>query len=411
MSIQLCLFDLDNTLLRTSDLEGFRGRENVNNTSREYTRGLLREYDRRDDRLLYTPEQLADLQDEFPDMRWGVFTRAPRHYATTLLKEAYPDVEWDIVVAFEDVQNTKPHPDGIYVAAKKFGIKNGDQIVVVGDEKSDVVCAYRAGCWVFVDRTSWQPMEKEHWRALERVPDALFEGADELGPLLASPYLGVPELEYLIAGERLEGRKRRIDKINHFWPWSISRGHVSIHVLGRLFSDYEDIRYRRGWHALTGQIIDHKDAETFPDEWIKAIQKFVHVDTVGKPDTLVTVVPYKPGRTPRLERLLDQFGRAYEPPRVSFVRNPAVSFRSDVLAFRPGAVSSHGNYLDKDQRFANVGENLHVARPQDVEGKHVIVIDDVVTTGATLLWSHRYLREAGARSVSCLSLAQAIGAS
>ena len=145
MSIQLCLFDLDNTLLRTSDLEGFRGRENVNNTSREYTRGLLREYDRRDDRLLYTPEQLADLQDEFPDMRWGVFTRAPRHYAATLLEEAYPDVEWDIVVAFEDVQNTKPHPDGIYVAAKKFGITKGDQIVLVGDEKSDVVCAYRAG--------------------------------------------------------------------------------------------------------------------------------------------------------------------------------------------------------------------------------------------------------------------------
>lgn len=411
MSIQLCLFDLDNTLLRTSDLEGFRGRANLNNTSHEYTRGLLREYDRRDDRLLYTPEQLADLQNEFPDIRWGVFTRAPRHYAITLLEEAYPDVEWDIVVAFEDVQNTKPHPDGIYVAAKKFDIKTGDQIVLVGDEKSDVVCAYRAGCWVFVDRTSWQPMEKEHWRALERVPDALFEGADELGPLLASPYLGVPELEYLIAGERLEGRKRRIDKINHFWPWSIDRGHVSIHVLGRLFSDYNDIRYRRGWHTLTGQIIDHKDAETFPDEWIKAIQKFVHVDTIGKPDTLVTVVPFKPGRTPRLERLLGQFGRAYQPPRVSIGRTPAVSFRSDILAFRQGAVSSHGNHLDKDQRFANVGENLHVARAQDVQGKHVIVIDDVVTTGATLMWSHRYLREAGARSVSCLSLAQAIGAS
>ena len=69
MSIQLCLFDLDNTLLRTGDLEGFRGRGNVNNTSREYTRALLREYDRRDDRLLYTPGQLAALQDEFPDMR------------------------------------------------------------------------------------------------------------------------------------------------------------------------------------------------------------------------------------------------------------------------------------------------------------------------------------------------------
>ena len=411
MSIQLCLFDLDNTLLRTRDLEGFRGRENVNNTSREYTRGLLREYDRRDDRLLYTPEQLADLQDEFPDMRWGVFTRAPRHYAVTLLEEAYPDVEWDIVVAYEDVRNTKPHPEGIEIAARRLGIRRRDQVALVGDEKTDVVCAYRAGSWSFIDQTSWQPRINEHWYALERVPDALFEGAAELAALLAEPFLGVPELEYLITGERLEGRKRRIDKVNHFFPRNIGGGYVPIHIMGRLFSDYEDIRYRRGWHALTDQIIAHKDAETFPDEWIKAIQKFVHVDTIGKPDTLVTVVPYKPGRTPRLERLLDQFSRVYEPPRVSFVRNPTVSFRSDVLAFRPGAMSSHGNHLDKDQRFANVGENLHVARAQEVQGKHVIVIDDVVTTGATLLWSHRYLREAGARSVSCLSLAQAIGAS
>ncbi|HRX99546.1 MAG TPA: HAD-IA family hydrolase [Xanthomonadaceae bacterium] len=411
MSIQLCLFDLDNTLLRTSDLEDFRGRDNVNNTGREYTRALLRTYDSRDDRLLYTPEQLADLRDEFHDILWGVFTRSPRHYATTLLKEAYPDVDWNIIVAFEDVKNTKPHPDGIYLAAKKCGIKRGDHIVMVGDEKSDVVCAYRAGCWVFVDRTSWRPMENEHWWALERVPDALFEGADELGPLLAAPYLGVPDLEYLIAGEQLEGRKRRIDKINHFWPRSMGVGYVSIHVLGRFFSDYEDIRYRRKWHELTGQILAHKGANTFPGEWVEAIQEFVHMDVLGRSETIVTVVPFKPGRHPRLERLLDQIGKAYQPARVSMRRAPTVSFCSDLLAFRPGAVSSHGNHLGKDERFTNVGENLHVARPQDVRDKHVIVIDDVVTTGATLLWSHRYLMEAGARSVSCLSLAQAIGAS
>lgn len=411
MSIQLCLFDLDNTLLRTSGLEGFRGRENVNNTRREYTRGLLHEYDLRDDRLLYTPEQLADLQDEFPDMRWGVFTRAPRHYAATLLEEAYPDVEWDIVVAYEDVRNTKPHPDGIEIAARRLGIRRRDQVALVGDEKTDVVCAYRAGSWSFVDQSSWQPRINEHWYALERVPDALFEGADELSALLAEPFLGVPELEYLITGERLEGRKRRIDKINHFFPRNIGGGHVPIHIMGRLFGEYEEISYRRGWHALTDQLLAHKDANEFPGEWIEAILRFVHLDTVANPDTVVTVVPFKPGRTPRLERLLGQFSAAYQPPRVLMGRRaPTVAFRSDVLAFRPGAVSSHGNHLNSDQRFANVGDNLHVARPQDIQGKHVIVIDDVVTTGATLLWSHRYLREAGARSVSCLSLAQAIGA-
>ena len=411
MSIQLCLFDLDNTLLRTSDLEGFRGRENVNNTSNEYTRGLVAAFGRREDRLLYTPEQLAGLQAEFPDMRWGVFTRAPRHYANTLLEQAYPEVEWDIVVAYEDVRNTKPYPDGIWLAARQLGIQRCDEIALIGDEKTDVVCAYRAGCWVFVDQTSWQPRINEHWYALERVPDALFEGAEALSQLLASPHLGVPELEYLITGGRHEGRRRRIDKINHFFPRNIGGGHVPIHIMGRLFGEYEEIRHRRGWHALTDQIIAHKNANAFPAPWIEAMQRFVHLDTVANPDTVVTVVPFKPGRIPRLESLLDQFARAYQPPRVLMGRRaPAVAFRSDVLAFRPGAVSSHGNHLTAEQRFANVGDNLHVSRPQDIHGKHVIVIDDVVTTGATLLWSHRYLREAGARSVSCLSLAQAVGA-
>ncbi len=411
MAIELCMFDLDNTLLRTSDLDGFRGGGNVGNTGAEYTRRLQAAFGVHGDRLLYTPGQLADLRAQFPRMRWGVFTRAPRHYTDTLLGQAYPDVRWDVTVAFEDVRNTKPFPDGIWLAAKQLGIKRADQIALVGDEKADVVCAYRAGCWVFIDQTSWHPRVSEHWWALERVPDALFEGANKLGPLLALPFLGVPELEYLVAGERLEGRQRRIDKINHFFPRNIGGDPVPIHVMGRLFGEYQDIRYRRVWHALTHQILDHKDASKFPEPWIEAIQRFVHVDTVAGRDVVVTVVPFKHGRTPRLERLLDQFAANYQPPRVFIGRKaPTVTFRSDVLAFRPGAVSSHSNHLNPDQRFANVGENLHVSRPQDILGKHVIVIDDVVTTGATLLWSHRYLMQAGARSVSCLSLAKAVGA-
>ena len=411
MAINLCLFDLDNTLLRTSDLDGFRGRANVGNSSAQYSQQLLAAFDGQDGRALYTLEQLADLRRRLPEIRWGVFTRSPRHYATTLLNRAYPGLQWDVIVAFEDVRNTKPHPDGIWHAARQLGITRLDQIALIGDEKVDVVCAYRAGCWIFIDQSTWHPRINEHWWALERIPDALFEGADQLGPLLASPHLGVPELEYLIAGERIEGRQRRIDKINHFFPRNIGGGYVPIHVMGRLFGEYEDIRHRRRWHTLTDQIVAHKDANDFPAPWIDAIHRFLHVDSIGKHQVVVTVVPFKPGRTPRLERLLDQVAAGYQPPRVFMGQHaPAVSFLPDALAFRAGAVSSHGNHLNADQRFANVGQNLYVARPQDVQGKHVIVIDDVVTTGATLLWSHRYLIEAGARSVSCLSLAQAVGA-
>lgn len=414
MGIDLCLFDLDNTLLRTTDLSPFRGRENVGVSSVDYTRRLLATAfgSGVPSRLLYTASQLAELRRRFPMMRWGVFTRSPRHYALTLLGHAYPEFNWDVVVAFEDVEQTKPHPNGIVKAARETGVARPNQVALVGDEKIDVVCAHRAGCWSFIDQASWHPRTKEHWWALERMPDALFEGADELSRLLAAPGLGLPELEYLIAGQQLEGRRRRIDKINHFFPREHGDGYEPIHVLGRLFGEYEEISRKRRDHVLTRQIHEHKDAQVFPDAWVNAILQFVKNEGGFSRHVVVTVIPFKPGRRPRLESLLAQVATAHVPTprRGTFIPPNEFTFIPDVLAFRPGAVSSHGNRLSAAQRFSNVGENLYVQRAEAVEGKHVIVLDDVVTSGATLLWAHRYLTRAGAARVSCLALAKAIGA-
>jgi hypothetical protein len=80
VAIELCLFDLDNTLLRTSDLEELRG-GHVRDTSDAYTQRLVQAYGAQADRLVYSPPQLARLRAQFVDVRWGVFTRSPRHYA------------------------------------------------------------------------------------------------------------------------------------------------------------------------------------------------------------------------------------------------------------------------------------------------------------------------------------------
>src|SRR5690606_18161898 len=137
---------------------------------------------------------------------------------------------------------------------RETGVARPNQVALVGDEKIDVVCAHRAGCWSFIDQASWHPRTNEHWWALERMPDALFEGADQLAGLLAAPGLGLPELEYLIAGQQLEGRRRRIDKINRFFPREHGGGYEPIHVLGRLFGEYEEISRKRRDHVLTRQI-------------------------------------------------------------------------------------------------------------------------------------------------------------
>lgn len=61
--------------------------------------------------------------------------------------------------------------------------------------------------------------------------------------------------------------------------------------------------------------------------------------------------------------------------------------------------------LDRDARLANL-EGAFVPGPAPVEGARVVLIDDVVTTGATALSAVRVLRAAGAREVSVLALAR-----
>ncbi len=61
---------------------------------------------------------------------------------------------------------------------------------------------------------------------------------------------------------------------------------------------------------------------------------------------------------------------------------------------------------DPADRRRNVRGAFTVARPADVAGRHVLLIDDVLTTGATANECARVLRRAGARRVGVFSLAR-----
>lgn len=58
------------------------------------------------------------------------------------------------------------------------------------------------------------------------------------------------------------------------------------------------------------------------------------------------------------------------------------------------------------ERRTNVS-GAFIAEPSLVEGKHILLIDDVRTTGATLVASAEVLLAAGAKSVSAYCLAEA----
>jgi HAD superfamily hydrolase (TIGR01549 family) len=107
----------------------------------------------REDRLIYGGDLLATIRKVHPKLKLGIFTRSPRSYTDTVLRWAYPTLEWDIVIAYEDVPRTKPHGDGIDLAMNKFGIESLDKVLLVGDTDVDVRAAYNCGCVVVLDNS------------------------------------------------------------------------------------------------------------------------------------------------------------------------------------------------------------------------------------------------------------------
>lgn len=404
MSMELVLFDLDDTLIRTDDLEIYRGAANAERQPLNYVAELTAAFLRGFNRHYYARSHLDTLRGQTPAIKIGVFTRAPRVYAMTLLGLAYPGFEWDVVVAYGDVPRTKPHGDGIWHAMGQCGVAERYKVVMVGDNKVDVQAAYNAGCWSVLDRASWpHPWVRENYWALERVPDAFINSPAELLRFVQDPLEFLPELER--AGwatgplPQVQYRDARASYFNPLTP-GVNRP-VSIHFMGRFFT--QESPNRAAWHRLNQEIIRLKDSLDYPVHWINSIAAFLDSLTIFQFDMRVAlaVVPAKPGRLPRLESMLAQLAASRD-------WSSNVEFIPDLMSYRQGVRSHSGEHLSREQRFQNVRDCLIVNNGARVAGKPVVIIDDVVTTGASLIYAKIKLEVEGASEVICLSMAKAI---
>lgn len=57
------------------------------------------------------------------------------------------------------------------------------------------------------------------------------------------------------------------------------------------------------------------------------------------------------------------------------------------------------------ERFQNVGEVFAVEKPQNIEGKHLLLVDDVLTTGATLELCGQAILDVKGTRLSCATIA------
>ncbi|MFP4623466.1 MAG: ComF family protein [Gemmatimonadota bacterium] len=85
--------------------------------------------------------------------------------------------------------------------------------------------------------------------------------------------------------------------------------------------------------------------------------------------------------------------------------------RTVFCALQRGAGTSSQTTLQPAARLANVAGafSLAAGTENDIAGEHLLLVDDVLTTGATVTACTAALVEAGARCVSVLTFARAVG--
>ncbi len=120
-------------------------------------------------------------------------------------------------------------------------------------------------------------------------------------------------------------------------------------------------------------------------------------DILAEADTIAPV-PLHRGRL--LKRKYNQAAEIARP----LARRQGLAYLPDALVRRK-ATDSQGGKSGSGRR-RNVAGAFEVARPAAVAGKAIVLIDDVLTTGATAEGCARVLLKAGARSVDILVLAR-----
>lgn len=87
----------------------------------------------------------------------------------------------------------------------------------------------------------------------------------------------------------------------------------------------------------------------------------------------------------------------------ALARHAPLPFTSALI--RLGQQQQHT--ASRQQRLTQLANAFRVVKPEAIQGKRVMLIDDVITTGATLEAAARALKQAGAKRVSALVFAQA----
>jgi pyrophosphatase PpaX len=143
---------------------------------------LVRVYREHNEPLHETLEPCAGIEGALEALgregrRLGIVT-AKRHLTVRLAFDVLPHLEpfFDVVVASDDTERHKPHPDPLLHALDRLGARP-EEAAYVGDSPFDVRAARAAGCTAVA--VTWGRIHSGERLAAEE-PDALVHDAEEL---------------------------------------------------------------------------------------------------------------------------------------------------------------------------------------------------------------------------------------
>ncbi|MFW2275692.1 MULTISPECIES: HAD-IA family hydrolase [Burkholderia cepacia complex] len=392
------LFDFDSTLVKTRSVREIR-------ESLEYE--------------LLTPETMAQVAPYRPvpelirELRergvlLGIVSNAGRGYIDRILDYLEMKDNFDVVVTYSDVKRAnkepKPAPDGILLALERLGEKPGPHVLYVGDEYIDIVAAYNAGVTPVVPT----------WASRESVSTA---PAATLSSRNLIDYFSDPNDFRFFAERAAEHQSINFHRgATYFLPLDLSGNVVTVAeqlrilCLGRYYSQKAVVTATlHETHALSQDIARKESIPQFELQpyWVDVV---LHILRRGPeylfhnehPFDLITVVPGKAGGHPRLENFLRQVHQA------AGAEFAGVSFDTLLLQYVDDAQKQ--KTLSADQRAAEAKRALQLAGgvAERIRGRHVLVIDDVVTTGSTIARAIDLLETAGAASVTGLAFAKTV---
>jgi hypothetical protein len=326
-------------------------------------------------------------------MKVGIVSRSPRWYMEAVLEQLFPDITWAALVSYDDVKEQKPHPEGLLLAAEQLGIRDRSRIVYLGDSKGDIEAAYHAGMRPVL--CTWEPSPTEAAKAAKIVPDAVLHRPEDMLSYVADPAAFLPVLE-----ARLVGRPAPAGILRQVSEFGGRGGPFPIYVLGRYFADAGLTLHLHGNHPLS-KWMDRKDqpGEFEHPRLISAVADAVASIVQERGITALAVIPAKQNSVPRMELL---FKAVVDRLRADGLSN--LKFDPDLLAFLPDAQKI--KRLPRADRQAEVERSL--LRNGGCAGESVLIADDVLTSGGTLLTGRRLLIEGGAKYVAGLAMAKTV---